>query len=222
MLEKLPYKISPDLLKEVNQFDFVEFKSTINEPTSRFFYDPWKIKREYKDTVWDKILQTLPFPVGEARVIILKPTISYQIHADIDDRYHLNLAGEHCYLIDLENSELHKTETDMQWYVMDAGRRHTASNFGRIDRIQLVVRKLLEDTRLTDYVNVKLYPKNLSKEDAHFIFDNTISPWLNQANKKNIIQDFQFSPSLVTFKLNTSAVDSLKSILPENLYVETS
>ena len=220
MLTKLPYAITGEQLQQAGKQHNYEFKSTINEPVGRFFYDPWQIKSEYKNTVWDKILSTLPFAIGEARVIVLKPTAAYQIHADIDDRYHLNIEGESCYLIDFDNDKLHKIEKDMQWYLMDAGRLHSAVNFGRVDRIQLVVRKLLNDTSLTNFVNIKMHSKKLSDDDARFVFDNTISPWLNRANKNNIIADFKFSHNLITFKLDADSVDGLRNSLPDNLYME--
>jgi hypothetical protein len=72
----------------VSSFDF---RTTINQPTGNFFYDPWEVKDDFKDTIWEELLTSLDEPLGEARVIVLKPQMSYHIHSDIDDRFHLNI-----------------------------------------------------------------------------------------------------------------------------------
>ncbi len=90
MLTKLNYTVSADLLQEAaNSLPSEDFKSSINSPTGSFFYDPWVIKPEFENTVWNKILSTLPFEVGEARIIVLSYGDCYQSHGDIDDRYHV-------------------------------------------------------------------------------------------------------------------------------------
>ena len=104
MLTKLDYIVSQNLIQEALKLvDSSNFRLTINEPTGSFFYDKWKIKNEYQDTVWDKILRTLPDSIGEARIIVLQPGTCYQSHADIDDRYHLNIQAEQSYIINLED-----------------------------------------------------------------------------------------------------------------------
>lgn len=192
------------------------FRVPINQPTGTQFYDPWIITDEFKGTVWEQLLNTLPGPVGEARIITLNPGACYQSHADIDDRYHLNIQSEEAYLIDLENQRMHKLQRDGKWYDMDAGRLHTAVNFGRLHRVQLVVRKLLNDVTLTDSVQVTLTSEGLSKEDARYLFDNILSTWLNKANKLKIIKNFKFGTNTIKFDLEKQYVDDLKSkLIPE-------
>jgi hypothetical protein len=221
MLIKLDYTVNLPLLQEAaSSIPSSENSYVINKPTGRFFYDPWEINDEYRGTVWESILDTLPYPKGEARIIVLPPKISYHTHADIDDRYHLNLSGENCYLTDFDNSQLHKLSTDGVWYEMDAGRLHSASNFGRYYRIQLVVRKLLTDAVLINPISIKLTSAGLSKEDARFVFDNTISPWLNRANKKSVIKNFKFSTNEVTCDIEKDQVVKLKSILDSHFVLE--
>jgi hypothetical protein len=221
MLIKLDYTVNSTLLQEAaSSIPSSENSYVINRPTGRFFYDPWEISDDYKNTVWDKILATLPSPKGEARIIVLPPTNSYNIHADIDDRYHLNVSGENCYLIDFENSQLHKLVQDGNWYEMDAGRLHSASNFGRYYRIQLVVRKLLTDAVLVDPVSIRLTSSGLAKEDARFIFDNTISPWLNSANKISTIRNFKFSTNEVTCDIERFQLNELSTILDSHFLLE--
>jgi hypothetical protein len=100
----------------------------------------------------------------------------------------------------LENKEMHKLETDGTWYEMDAGRIHSAVNFGRINRNQLVVRKLLQTTT-DETVQVRITPntKNLTRYE----FDNLISPILNKINKQNKMKDFEYTPAEVKFKLSS-------------------
>ena len=221
MLTKLLHTVPSDiLLMALNQIPTTEFRTSINEPTGKFFYDPWKIKPCFINTVWDIILKTLPFPVGEARIIILKPSDCYQIHADIDDRYHLNLQGESSYLIDLDNNELHKLNFDGFWYLMDAGRLHTATNFGRSLRVQIVVRKLLVNTELNDPVNVKITSSGYSKDDTRFLFDNTLSNWLNYANKQSLINDFKFEENMITFQIEKNAINDVSRKLIDGFRIE--
>jgi hypothetical protein len=188
-------------------------KTTINQPTGDFFYDPWVLKDEYKDTVWETLYNSLSVIKGEARIIILDPARCYQIHSDIDDRYHLNILGEECYLIDLVREQLHRLAQDGMWYDMDAGMLHTAANFGRRARVQLVVRKLLKRNKLVNPVAVTLSTTITNPDDARFVFDNTISPWLNESNKLGFINDFSYSATGVKFNVEQTKLDSLRNIL---------
>jgi hypothetical protein len=134
----------------------VEFKLPINQSTGDFFYDPWTIKQEYKDTVWERLLSTLPDKIGEARLIKLEPGQAYRSHADIDDRYHFNIQGERSFVIYTDANLIYPQEESSYWADMNAGEIHSAVNTGRIDRIQLVVRKLLNKNVLTDPVSIKI------------------------------------------------------------------
>lgn len=188
-------------------------KQVLNEPTGDFFYDPWIIKKEYKDTFWEDLLNSLPLDKGEARLIKLTPGESYMAHADIDDRWHLNLQGNLSYIIDLDNEKMHLLKTDGFWYDMDAGRLHAATNYGSIDRYQLVIRKLLIKNVLKNPSSFKISIDN-PDYDYRYKFDYTISPWLNKANKKEIITNFVFNPNHVTFDVETEFIDELIRIIP--------
>jgi hypothetical protein len=221
MLVKTNYTISQELLQAaVVNLPNDDFRTTLNEPTGNFFYDPWVIKPEYQNTVWSKLLASIEEPIGEARVIVLKPQMSYHVHADIDDRLHLNIQSESSYLIDLDFEKLHKLESDGVWYLMDAGRKHTASNFGRFDRVQLVVRKNLQQGNLTSPKTVKIFSNISSVDDSRFVFDSTVSPWLNRANKKRIIDNFKPSPSCVSIDIEECFIDELNAVLGENFRIE--
>jgi hypothetical protein len=220
MLAKTNHTVDISLFQEAcNQLPSREMKTTINRPTGNFFYDSWELKEEFKDTVWEKLYNSLPVSKGEARIIILDPAHCYQIHADIDDRYHLNLLGEECYLMDLIREQMFRLEQDGVWYNMDAGLLHTATNFGRRARIQLVVRHLLKKNILTDPVEITLSTTMANTDDARFIFDNTLSPWFNEANKLGFINNFSHSPVGVKFNIEKNKLDSLKSMLPKEFKI---
>lgn len=215
MLEKTQY------FADIEKYFFVRFydKTILNKPTGDFFYDPWIIKDEYKGTMWEEILSTLPEQQGEARIIVMEPGTTYMAHSDIDDRWHLNLQGNESYLIDLDNLDMHCLQKDGYWYTMDAGRKHVASNFGSVDRIQLVVRQLLKPTVEKDLVEVTISPTK-EKFDYRYQFDKHISPWLNKANKEGVMKDFAHNGSSVSFKVVKEALKDL--ILTDDFKITTS
>lgn len=188
------------------------FKQTINCPTGNFFYDPWELKPEFKNTVWENILATLAEELGEARLITLEPGTCYYGHADIDDRWHLSLSGSESYLIDLNNQHMHKLEQDQIWYSMNAGCLHSAANFGQIPRVQLVVRKLLQTNSLITPVTIKL-EQLVDRYDYRYLFDRDISPWLNRANKQGIINKFSHADNQVSFDIEEEKLSELEELV---------
>jgi hypothetical protein len=216
MLIPTNYKTDPALFQEAcQQLPEEGMKTTVNKPTGNFFYDPWVIKDEYKGTVWETLYNSLPVTKGEARIIILDPGHSYTAHADIDDRYHLNILGDESFIIDLMREQMHKLNQDGMWYDMDAGFLHTAANFGRRARVQLVIRKLLKKNKLINPVEVALSTTMSNLDHARYLFDNTISIWLNEANKHGYISNFSYSSPFVKFEIEQDKLDSLKNILPD-------
>ncbi len=100
MIAQTNYLVNDKIKKELKSADIdVNFKLPLNEPTGDFFYDAWTIKKEYKGTVWDKLVSTLPGNIGEARLIKLEPGQAYRSHADMDDRYHFNIQGERSFVL---------------------------------------------------------------------------------------------------------------------------
>jgi len=220
MLTQTDYTVDSKLFQEACwSLPSGGMKTTINQPTGDFFYDSWIIKDEYKGTVWQTLYDSLPVPKGEARIIILDPNQCYQTHADIDDRYHLNILGEQCYLINLVTTQMHKLVQDGIWYDMDAGVLHTATNFGRRARVQLVVRHLLKSNKLTDPVSVALSSTVANADDARFIFDNTMSTWLNKANKLGFINKFSYGNVLINFNIEKNKLNLLTRILPNEFKI---
>lgn len=212
MLKPIDIQVPQELLQQLSYENLHTMKTTINEPTGNFFYDAWNVKPEYKGTVWEKLIKDLPDNIGEARVIVLESGTNYFIHADIDDRYHLNLQGKDAYLVDLESTIMHPLRPDGIWYTMNAGLLHSAVNFGENPRIQLVVRQLLTHADLGESITIEIKPGGTN---PRFVFDNTISPWLNKANKDKIIDNFTITNIGVKFDVKSTELDNLKKVVPE-------
>ena len=213
MLTKTPYTVSIDDMPL-----FEKGKHDLTVPSGDFFYDPWVLLEEYKNTVWESILNSLPIDTGQARIIVMESPSCYTQHADIDDRYHLNLSGDQDYLIDLDNQQMHKLVKDGVWYEMDAGRLHTAISVGEHIRMQLVVRKLLTRNVLNDSVSVKI---TAGGSNPRYSFDNTMSVWLNRASKNKTISNFKQSEASVYFDVEQSSLEELKSIVPKEFKLES-
>ena len=192
-------------------------KLALNRQTGNFFYDPWEILPEYKNTAIETALDVLPFPIGEARLVKLEPGQCYFAHSDIDDRYHLNLSGTNCTLHDFDTNTSYPLTQDGIWYLMDAGRIHTAMNAGEYARVQLLVRKLLPLTKLKN--PVKLFVR-VTGTNARYRFDNTLSPWLNLAVKRNIISNFEVNGASVYFDVEKEYIQECIDIIPEQFQYE--
>jgi len=220
MLTPTNYTVNTSLFQEAcNSLPKEGMKTTINQPTGDFFYDAWVIKDEYKGTVWETLYNSLPVVKGEARIIILDPGQCYQEHADIDDRYHLNILGDSSYLINLVQEIMYPLTQDGIWYDMDASFIHTATNFGRRARVQLVVRKLLKKNRLKNPVEVALATSMDNPNHARFLFDNTMSPWFNDANKAGFINSFAQGNVAIKFNIEKNKLESFKRMLPEEFKI---
>lgn len=216
MITQTPYSVSLDLIRKAK--DYVkpdDFRISINEPTNRFFYDPWKIKEEYKNTIWEEILSTLPIDIGEARIVQLKHGTCYMSHCDIDDRLHLGIEGQYSYLIDIDAKQMHEVAPDGKWSEMNTGVRHVAANFGSITRTQVVVRKLLNDVNIDHPVKIKITP---ICENPRFEFDDIISPWLNRLNKLFLLRNFQPFENGVYFEMHKSKLSEL-DLFPKDKFI---
>lgn len=220
MITKLQYKVDNSLFEKIPEL-VPKFDSRIalTTPTGDFFYDPWKISEEFSGTIWEDVLKSLPLRIGEARLVKLYPGTAYYSHADIDDRYHLNIFGEKSFLVDLDQNILHPVHNDSFWYEMDAGVRHSAVNFGNKTRIQLVVRKLLEKSNLYHPVRIKIFLVNF-RTDFRFIFDDIFSPYINRLIKKGKADNFSLFNNEVFIDIEKEYVEDIKSISPEHFQVK--
>jgi hypothetical protein len=218
MLTPTQYTAPVDKIYEVmNNFNEAR-KYDLTKPTGDFFYDQWVLKDEFKGTAWEEIYNSLPIKTGQARIIVLEGGTGYYQHADIDDRYHLNLRGDGSYLINLENKIMHQLHPDGVWYEMDAGILHSAASFGRDNRVQLVVRKLLDKAELSFPIQIEI---TATGEKFRYDFDNTISPWLNRANKRKIINNFKnIDTNKVIFNIEKDFFLELKNIVPNNFIIK--
>lgn len=186
-----------------------EGKNTLNEPTGKFFYDPWQLKSEWQGTALDDLLKQIP-DHGEVRVIVLKPGESYFAHADIDDRYHLTLDAEQSYLIDIENEKMYPTKPDDTVYLMNTGILHTASNYGYKNRYQLVIRKRLDSTNeLYESVLVMMSVKD-PVYNCRYLFDSSFSRLLNRLEKEECISNFdRINETTIKFALEKENITEL-------------
>lgn len=188
----------------------------LNKHDGNFFYGQWTIKDEFRGTIWEQILNSLPQRIGEARIIKLNSGEAYPAHADIDNRWHLNLTGEKSFLIDLENSKMFECTRDNCWYYLNAGRIHSAVNYGPNNRLQLVVREPLRVFPVdSEYVNVTI-GLSVLKESYRYEFDNIISPWLNRTNFNFGLKDFAWSDKTASFKLLKSLVHELEELVTDD------
>lgn len=224
MLTRTEYKITvpPNKIEEaLYRLPRDDFRFTLNRPSGNFLYDPWVIKDGHRNTVWEDLLNSLPGNIGEARVIILDGGQCYQSHGDIDNRYHLNLTGSMSYAVNLETNTIFEMLNDGYWYDFDAGLRHSAANFGRDFRAQLVVRKLLIKNTLTDPVKLRIV-STLPVDDTRFIGENTLTPWLNRADKQGIITDLTIADTgIIEFLIEKDQVPKLTAILPKGFIAES-
>ena len=186
-----------------------DFRLTLNYPSGNFFYDPWIIKDEFKNTPWSQLLDMLPFELGEARIVNLAPAQAYAAHADIDNRWHLALTQQNSFLINLDNKTMHECEIG-SWHSMDAGVMHTASNFGSIGRIHLLVRQLLTNSQLKNPTTYTITADTTKSVYHRYIFDEVYSPLLNKLNVNKQLANF------VKNELSVSFDTEEHIILPKN------
>jgi hypothetical protein len=212
MITQTAYFVNNNIKEQIKFVDIdVAFKLPLNEPTGDFFYDAWTIKEEYKGTVWDKLISTLPSNIGEARLIKLEPGQAYRSHADIDDRYHFNIQGERSFVLYTDANLIYPQVKSDYWFDMNAGKLHSAVNTGRIDRIQLVVRKLLNKNVLIAPAHITMTLKKFNP-DYRYVFDEFYSPWLNAANKNGIVNSFVYNDNYVSFNIEKSYLEEFKKI----------
>lgn len=222
MIKKTDFAVA---VEEINnaiatRHDLTESRELLNQPTGDFFYDPWIIKPEYKGSPWETILSSLKVTHGEARIVTMPSKTNYVCHSDIDDRYHLNLSGVLCFLVNLDNEKMYQTVKDGIWYHMDGSCRHSAVNFGNRFRQQLVVRQLLAPNKLKDPVSVQVVPTISDLEEARFIFDQTLSPLLNQANKQGLISNFKLINQIPNFECENSFLLDVKKKATEEFVIK--
>lgn len=220
MLSKTKYSVPYEWVREATTaLPLIDFRHTINQPTGDFFYSPWEVKPEYKGTEWEKILNSINEPIGEARLIKLQPGQCYRSHADIDNRFHLSLISDRSYLVDLDTDTLYPIKQDNNWYELNASVRHSAINFGSVDRIQLVVRKLLLKGNVVDPVSVTIQVKE-HISNFRFVFDDVFSPWIGQQDKQRSIDNFKIeSETSVSFTTDRSLLPNLQAICPKEFEI---
>lgn len=210
-VRSIPNLNTKDFLYEIDIDKTKNVKNSINTPSGDPFYSPWQIKEEYKNTPLGECLDMLG-PIGEARLVTLEPGTCYYKHADIDDRYHLTLTGDNSFMIDIEEDKIFRTSVDNKFYLLDAGKVHTAVNAGPNRRLQLVVRKLLGKNYIKNKILIKITLDGKVDYTRH-LFDNHFSKWANKqvklGNLNNFKTDGRFS---VSFELSSHLEQELRLI----------
>ena len=216
MITKQIWTCPEGLIKQALKEHPITGNTVLNEPTGDFFYDKWEIKESYKDTIWQQVLDTMPMTIGQARIIKMEPGDSYMAHADIDNRWHLNLTGEQAYLIDLDEKIMYDCVRDNRWAYMDASRIHAATNYGSIPRLQLVIRELLRCSRQpVDLVSISMEAA-YEQHDFRYKFDKVFSPFLNRANWAYKLANFAHTTFTLSFNLERELLEEFeKLITPE-------
>lgn len=214
MILPTEYEANKQQLNYLKDLCSSEHKMVLNKPTGDFFYDPWVVNDEYKGTPVESFLAQIP-DAGEARIIKQESGTCYFAHSDIDDRYHLNLSGDCAALIDITNNKNYFLEADMLVYIMDAGRTHSAANFGEHTRYQLVIRKLLKNYAWTE-IDITIHAGG---ENPRFKFDKYISPVLNQLVKRKMLSNFEILETGVKFRSNKVWAKVIRDSLPENFQI---
>jgi hypothetical protein len=214
MIHPTEHVVSKELLDSAyKSLPYVESRLSLNEPTGDFFYDSWKIKKQFKDTVWEKILDSLSVgAIGEARLINLDIERCYTMHADIDDRWHLSFNHNNSYLIDLTTKKMHQPEPGI-WYTMNAGQLHSAVNFGDSIRCQLVVRKLLTKCNLIAPVKIIIQLES-PPSNYRYVLDRLISPKLNMLCKNKKLSDFKSNTDRhIEFIIEKTSIPELDAVI---------
>lgn len=69
---------------------------------------------------------------------------------------------------------------------------------------------------LNNSINVNT---ELVKTNSRFVFDNTVSPWLNQANKLGKINNFSTNGQSIELDIDEIYINELLEICPKNFNV---
>ena len=185
MIQNTKYTVPLEVIEGVMGDVYDIGKFDISEQTGSFFYDPWQLKPEFLGTAWETIWNSLPGDKGQGRIIILESPSCYTSHADIDNRWHLNLCGDEAYLIDLEKETMFKTHI----------------------RAQLVVRKLLPKNIINDPKRVRI---SGMEGNVRYEFDKHLSPWLNRAaNNQKIISNVKVVKQGIEFDIEAGLVNQI-------------
>jgi hypothetical protein len=125
------------------------------------------------------------------------------------------------YAVNLETNTIFEMLNDGYWYDFDAGLRHSAANFGRDFRAQLVVRKLLIKNTLNNPAKLRII-SSLPVDDTRFVGENTVTPWLNRADKQGIITDLTIADTgIIEFLIEKDQIPNLTAILPRGFIAES-
>jgi len=98
------------------------------------------INEPFRGTIFEEILQSLPFRFGRTRLMCVPPQRCYPVHQDETIRYHLAVSSHpYAYIAYPLANKIYNIPEDGYLYQMDPREPHTAINCGPIRRFHLVV-----------------------------------------------------------------------------------
>ena len=188
MLTKL-HKISyiDQIIDQVNSMNLDMKRKPLNETKGNILTGDYTLIPEIVNTPIGKLLDSLG-DIGEARLLVLESGESYTAHTDPDDRLHLAITtNPDCYLIDLDNLQMHHLPVDGYVWHMDTSVRHVASNYGGKPRIHLNVRFKLPKFKLPGW-NIRVSGGNYDWKQE--LYDGVMS-YINKGIKNKVITGFE-------------------------------
>ena len=100
------------------------------------------VNQEFRGTVIEELLHSLPFQFGRTRLVRMAPKACLSIHWDTCKRYHYAIeTNPSCFLVEVHDTQgtFHHIPADGYVYEMDARMTHTAMNASKKPRIHLVI-----------------------------------------------------------------------------------
>ncbi len=162
-------------------------RSYLNSTDGNLLSGKYQIKEELKDTPLGNLLESLG-DIGEARLLKLESGETYTAHTDPDDRLHLVIeTNPYCYIINLDNQQMHHFPVDGKLILMDTSVTHVAVNFGGRPRIHLNIRIKLPKFQLPGY-RIKVLGGDYDWKQELYI---KMMGFLNQSIKQGTVQGIE-------------------------------
>jgi hypothetical protein len=190
-----------------------------NDSKGDRYYREMELFDKYKGTVVERYVKSLNRKLSKVCVIIQEPGDTYPIHADIDDRFHLNLQSDNAYFIDFKTNISIPIETDRKVYLMNTGGLHSAVNFGLKRRLQIGATISLEYHNLKSPMSVNIHYNGKNKNYDYF-YNFYVMPWLNLANKNKLINNYvKPKDSNLFVDIEEEQLESLKNAAGDNFEI---
>lgn len=156
-LIKTDIKVDVDILREDFLKNFKNWKNINNricinsysekdsredDAGQRLTYAPYEyIYPEFKNTIWEEVINKLPGKKSRARIMIMSPFKILDLHRDFEKRWHIPIITDPgCMMLDYEANKTYHLPADGYVYDVDTTKLHTAFNITtNVNRVHLVV-----------------------------------------------------------------------------------